>query len=324
MKLARRQFLHVAMGAAALPAASRAASAQAYRTRPVRIIVGFTAGGLTDTLARLMSQWLSERFGQQFIVENRPGAGTNIATEAVVRAPPDGYTLFLATGANAINATLYSKLNFDFIRDTAPVAGILSLPFVMTVTPSFPAKTLPEFLDYAKANPDKISMASPGTGSTPHMVGELFKFMAGIDMVHVPYRGGAPVITDLLAGQVQVSFLTTTLSIGHIRTGKLRALAFTAQARSEALPDIPTVGEFVPGYEASDTFGLVAPKAMSAEILNKLNMEANAGLIDPRIKARLDEHGTLLVGSPADYGKLIAADTEKWAKVIKFAGIKPE
>jgi tripartite-type tricarboxylate transporter receptor subunit TctC len=265
----------------------------------------------------------SERLGQQFVIENRPGAGTNIATEMVVRALP-GYSLLLASGANAINATLYEKLSFDFIRDMVPVAGVVRVPLVVVVNPTFPAKTIPEFIAYARANPGRISMASAGTGSTPHVAGELFKMMAGIDMVHVPYRGGAPAITDLLGGQVHVFFGTTTAMIGHIRTGRLRALAVTTAARSEALPEVPTVGEFVPTYEASDWFGLVASKATSGEIVDKLNKEINAGLADSRIKVRLAEQGDVLAGSPAAFGKLIAEDTEKWAKVIKFSGIKAE
>jgi tripartite-type tricarboxylate transporter receptor subunit TctC len=324
MNLLRRKFLKLAAGAATLPAVSRFARAQAYPSRPVRIIVGYAPGGAGDITARLTGQWLSERLGQQFIVENRPGAGTNIATEAVVRAPADGYSLLLASGANAINATLFEKLNFDFMRDIAPIAAVVRVPLVMVVNPSFPAKTLPEFIAYAKANPRKISMASAGTGSTPHVAGELFKMMAGVDMVHVPYRGGAPAITDLLGGQVQVFFGTTTVMIGHIRASRLRGLAVTTATRSEALPDIPTMGEFVPAYEASDWFGLVASKATSAEIVDKLNKEINAGLADPKIRARLAEQGIVLPGSPADFGKLIAEETEKWGKVVNFAGMKPD
>jgi tripartite-type tricarboxylate transporter receptor subunit TctC len=324
MKLPRRQFLHLAAGAAALPAVSHIAWAQAYPLRPVRLVVGAPAGGGFDIVARLMGQWLSGRLGQQFIVENRPGAGTNIATEAVVRAAADGYSLLLASGANAINATLYEKLNFDFIRDIAPIASVIRVPLVMVVNPSFPAKTLPEFIVFAKANPRKISMASAGTGSTSHVAGELFKMMAGVDMVHVPYRGGAPAITDLLGGQVQVFFGTTTALIGHIRGGRLRGLAVTTAMRSEALPNIPTIGELISDYEASDWFGLVAPKATFAEIVDKLSREINAGLADPKIKARLAEQGTVLAGSPADFGRLIAEETEKWAKVVKLSGARPD
>jgi tripartite-type tricarboxylate transporter receptor subunit TctC len=325
VKLPRRRFLHLAAGAAALPAVSRFAFAQTYPSRPVRVIVGFTAGSASDIVARLMGQRLSERLGQQFLVENRPGAGTNIGTEAVVRAPADGYTLLLVNSSNAINATLYDKLSFVFLRDIVPVAGILRAPLFLVVHPSFPAKTVPEFIAFAKANPGKVTMASPGNGSSPHVSGELFKMMAGIDMTHVPYRGGGQVMTDLIAGQVQVSFIGLTVAIEHIRSGKLRALAVAAATRSDVLPDIPTVSDFVPGYEASAFWGVGAPKNTPAEIVDKLNKEINAGLADPKIKARLaDLGGTVLPGSPADFGKLIADDTERWAKVIKSAGIKPE
>jgi tripartite-type tricarboxylate transporter receptor subunit TctC len=325
MNRLRRQFLHLAASAAALPVVSRVARAQAYPTRPVRIIVGFTPGSASDIIARLMGQWLSERLGRQFLVENRPGAGTNIGTEAVVRAPADGYTLLLVNSSNAINATLYDKLSFVFLRDIVPVAGILRAPLFLVVHPSFPAKTVPEFIAFAKANPGKVTMASPGNGSSPHVSGELFKMMAGIDMTHVPYRGGGQVMTDLIAGQVQVSFIGLTVAIEHIRSGKLRALAVAAATRSDVLPDIPTVSDFVPGYEASAFWGVGAPKNTPAEIVDKLNKEINAGLADPKIKARLtDLGGTVLAGSPADFGKLIADDTERWAKVIKSAGIKPE
>jgi tripartite-type tricarboxylate transporter receptor subunit TctC len=325
MKLPRRQFLHLAAGAAVLPAASRIAWAQAYPTRSVRVIVTAPAGGGYDIVARLMSQFLSERLGQQFIVENRPGAGGNIGTETVVRADADGYTLLLVASANAINTTLYDKLNFNFIRDIAAVAGIISLPEVMVVNPSLPAKTVPEFTAYAKANPGKLSMASGGNGTPGHVAGELFKMMTGVKMVHVPYRGLAPALTDLLGGQVQVAFGSVPSSIEHIRTGKLRSLAVTTAMRTEALPDIPTLGEFVPGYEASFWYGVGAPKATPAEIVEKLNKEINAGLTDPKIKARLaDLGGAVLALSPADFEKLIADETEKWAKVIKFMGIKPE
>jgi len=325
MKLPRRNFLHLAAGAAALPAVSRFAWAQAYPSRPVRIIVPFAPAGASDITARLIGQWLSERLGQQFVIENRPGGGGNIGTEAVVRAPADGYTLLMVGSANASNATFYDKLNFNFIRDIAPVGSVFRGPYVMVVNPSVPARSVPEFIAYAKANPGKLTMASSGTGAVPHVAGELFKMMAGIDMVHVPYRGGGPALTDLLAGQVQVYFPTTVASIGYIRAGRLRALAVTAATRSDALPDIPTVGEFLPGYEASTWYGVGAPKGTPAEIVEKLNKEVNAGLADPTMKARLaDLGGDVLALSPADFGKLIADETEKWAKVIKFANIKPD
>jgi tripartite-type tricarboxylate transporter receptor subunit TctC len=299
--------------------------AQAYPTRPVRIVVGFAAGGPNDIIARIMARWVSERLGQQFIVENRPGAGGNIATEAVVRAAPDGYALLSVVTSNAVNATLYDKLNFNVIRDIAPVAGIMRVPNVMVVHPSFPAKTVPDFIAYAKANPGKINMASAGTGTGPHMAGELFKVMVGINLVHVPYRGGAPALTALLGGQVQVMFDPTTSMVEPIRAGRLRGLAVTTATRSPALPDIPTVGEFVPGYETSNWQGIGAPKNTPAEILDKLNKEINAALADPSIKARFsDLGGTVLPGSPADFGKLIADETEKWSKVIRAAGIKAE
>jgi len=321
----RRQFLRLAAGVAALPALSRIAWAQTYPTRPVRIVVGFPPGGGADITARLIGQWLSERFGQPFIIENRPGAGSNIATEAVVRAPADGYTLLLVGAFNAVNATLYDKLNFNFIRDVAPVATLYYVPNVMAVHPSFPAKTILEFIAYSKSNPGKVNMGSGTTGASMHMSGELFKIMAGIDMVPVPYRGAGPALTDLLAGQVQVSFPTMPASIEHIRTGKLRALAVTTAKRSDALPGIPTVGEFLPGYESSAWYGVAAPKNTPAEIIDKLNKEINAGLADPKIKARLaDFGGTPLVGSPADFGKLIADETEKWGKVIRAANIKAD
>ena len=325
MSLPRRLFLHLAAGAAALPAISRVARAQAYPTRPVRLIVPFGPAGATDITARLIGQWLSERLGQQFVVENRPGAGGNIGTEAVVRAAPDGYTLLYVTTANASNATLYDKLNFNFIHDIAPVAAIISFPYIMVVNPSVPAKTLPEFITYAKANPGKINMASPGIGSTPHVNGELFKVMTGTNMVHVPYRSAAAVMTDLLSGQVQLYFGTTASSLEYVRTGKLRALGVTIERRLDALPEIPTVAEFVPGYEASNWYGVGAPKATPAQIIDKLNKAISAGLADPNMKARFaDLGGTVLPGSPADFGKLIADETEKWAKVVKFAGIKAD
>jgi len=325
LKLPRRQFLHIAAGAAALPAGSRIARAQAYPTRPVRIVVGFPPGGSVDITARLIGQWLSERLGQQFVIENRPGAGTNIGTEAVVRAPADGYTLLLVSPGNAINATLYGNLNFNFIRDIAPVATIVRAPNVMEVHLSVPAKTVPEFIAYAKANPGKINMASTGNGTSTHLSGELFKAMTGVDMIHVPYRGNAPALTDLLAGQVHVLFDSMSTSIEHIRAGRVRGLAVTSATRSHALPDLPTVGDFVPGYEASAFFAVGAPKNTPAEIINKLNTEINAGLADPKIRARLaDLGGMIFTGSPADFGKFIAEETDKWAKVIKSAGIKPE
>jgi tripartite-type tricarboxylate transporter receptor subunit TctC len=321
----RRRFLHLAAGAAALPAVSSFARAQAYPTRPVRIIVTFLAGGSNDIVARLMGQWLSERLGQPFVIENRPGAGGNIGTEAVVRAAADGYTLLLVGAPNAISATLYDKLNFNFIRDIAPVAGVVDVPAVVVVNPSFPVKTLPEFIAYAKANPGKINMASAGNGSTTHLSGELFKMMTGVNMLHVPYRGAPPALTDLIAGQVQVYFSNLPGSIEYIRAGKLRALAVTTATRSEALPDVPAVGDFVPGYESSAWFGLGVPRDTPAEIIDKLNKEVNAGLADPKLKARLaDLGGTVLAGSPADFSKLIADETEKWAKVVKFSGAKPD
>ena len=324
MKLRRRQFLHLAAGAAALPAVSRFARAQTYPTRPVRIIVGFAAGGPADIVARLIAQWLSERLGQPFVIENRPGAGTNIATEAVVNAPADGYTLLLVHAANAINATLYDKLNFNFIRDIVPVASLMRAPTVLEVNPSVPAKTVPEFIAYAKANPGKLIMASGGIGAPSHVFGELFKFMTGVNLVHVPYRGAAPAVTDLLAGQVQVYFDPIPNSIGYIRAGKVRPLAITSATRSEALPDVPTVSEFVPGYEATTWYGVGVPRNTPAKIVDKLNKEVNAALDDPKIKARLaDLGGTVLPGSPADFGKLIADETEKWGKVIRAANIKP-
>jgi tripartite-type tricarboxylate transporter receptor subunit TctC len=325
MKLLRRQFLQLTAGAAALPAVSRVAWTQAYPARPVRIIVGFTAGGAFDITARLIGQWLSERLGQQFIIENRPGAGTNIATEAVVRSPADGYTLLLGGAVNTVNATLYEKLNFDFIRDIAPVAGVIRFPNVMELNPSFPTRTVPEFIAYAKANPGKVNMASSGNGTSQHLSGELFKMMAGINLVHVPYRGAPQALTDLLSGQVQVSFDPLPAAIEFIKSGKLRALAVTTATRSEALPDIPTIGEFVSDYEASGWNGVGAPKNTPIEIVQKLNTEINAGLADPRMKAKFAElGGMVLAGSPADFGKLIADETQKWAKVIKFADIKPE
>jgi tripartite-type tricarboxylate transporter receptor subunit TctC len=325
MNLPRRKFLHLAAGAAALPFAPLVARAQVYPTRPVRLIVPLAPGGATDIVARLMGQWLSERLGQPFIIENRPGGGGNIGTDTVVKARPDGHTILMASTTNAINAALYDKLSFNFIRDIAPVATISRNTLVMVVHPSLPAKTVPEFIAYAKANPRKLNMASPGNGSPNHVSGELFKMMTGVDMVHVPYRSGGPALTDLLGGQMQVMFPATVSSMEYIRADRLRALAVTAATRSDELPDIPTVAEFVPGYEASNWFGVGAPKATPAETVEKLNEEINAGLADPKIKARLAELGAMVLsGSPADFGKLIAEDTEKWAKVIKSAGIKPE
>jgi tripartite-type tricarboxylate transporter receptor subunit TctC len=325
MKLPRRNFLHLAAGAAALTAVSRIARAQAYPSRPVRMIVPFAPGGTSDILARLMGQWLSERLGQPFVIENRPGANSNIGTEAVVRAPSDGYTLLLVTAAAAINATFYEKLSFNFIRDITAVAGIVRVPSVMVVNPSVPATTVPEFIAYAKSKPGKTTMASAGKGAPSHLAGELFKTMAGVDMVHVPYRGGGPAVTDLIAGQVQVVFPTIVESIEYIRASRLRALAVTTATRSDALPDIPTVGEFLPGYEASGWFGIGAPKSTSSEVVDQLNKQINEGLADPKMKARLaDLGGTVLPGSPADFGKHIAEETEKWAKVIRAANIKPE
>jgi tripartite-type tricarboxylate transporter receptor subunit TctC len=325
VKLPRRRLLHLAAAAAALPAVSRIALAQIYPARPVRVIVGLAPGGGNDIVARMMGQWLSERLGQPFVIENRPGAGGNIGTEVVVRAPPDGYTLLLVAPANVVNATLYDKLNFNFIRDIMPVAGIIRVPNVVVVNPSVPAKTIPELIAYAKAHPGKINMGSSGNGSTIHISGELFKMMASVDMIHVPYRGSGPALTDLLGGQVQVMFATMPSSIEYIRAGRLRALAVTTATRSEALPDVPTVGDFVAGYEASAAYGVGAPKNTLAEIVDRLNREINAGLADPKMKARLaDLGGEVLAGSPADFGKLVAEETEKWAKVVKFSGAKPD
>jgi tripartite-type tricarboxylate transporter receptor subunit TctC len=324
MNLPRRRFLHLAFGAAALPAVSRTARAQAYPARPVRVIVPFTPAGTTDIAARLMGQWLSERLGQQFVIENRPGASTTIGTEAVVRASPDGYTLLLITTASAINTTLF-KLNYNFLRDIVPIAGIFRVPNVMVVHPSVPAKTVPEFIAYAKANPGKINVESPGTGTSSHMAGELFKLMTGVNMVHIQYRGNGPALIDLLAGQVQVGFDTMPASIEYIRAGKLRALAVCTVTRSDALPDLPTVAEFVPGYESSGYFGFGAPAKTPAEIVDKLNQEINAGLADPKLKAQLaDLGGIILGGSPGDFRTLVAEETEKWAKVIRAANIKAE
>jgi tripartite-type tricarboxylate transporter receptor subunit TctC len=324
MKLPRRKFLHLAAGAFAVPAVSRFAWAQNYPTRPVRIVVGFPPGGAADITARLIGQALQERLGQPFIIESRPGAGSNIGTEVVVHAPPDGYTLLLVTPPNAINATLYDRLDYNFIRDIAPVASISRFPGVMEVNPSVPAKSVPEFIAYAKANPGKINMATGGIGSTGHVFGEMFKMMAGVDLIPVHYRGSGPALTDMLGGQVQVMFDIMASSIEHIRASKLRALAVTSATRVEALPDIPTVGDFVPGYEASGWQGIGSPKNTPAEIIGKLSMEINAVLADPTIKQRIAELGSAPIAlSPADFGKLITDETDKWAKVVKFAGIKP-
>jgi len=325
MKLPRRKFLHLAAGAVALPTLPRFAWAEAYPTRPVRLIVPVAPGGAADITARLIGQWLSERLGQQFVIDNRPGGGANIGTEAVVRAPADGYTLLMIGGYNAINATIYQKLNFNFIRDIAPVATLTRSSIVMVVNPSVAAKSVPEFIAYAKANSGKITMASPGSGTASHIAGELFKMMAGVDMVHVPYRGGGPALTDLIAGQVQIMFVTIVSPIEYIRAGRLRAIAVTTATRSEALPDIPTVGEFLPGYEASNWYGIGAPRSTPVEVIDKLNKEINAGLADPKIKARLaDLGGDVLALSPAEFGRLIAEETEKWAKVVRAANIKAE
>jgi tripartite-type tricarboxylate transporter receptor subunit TctC len=320
----RRRFLHLAAGAAALPTVSRVAWAQAYPSRPVRIIVASTAGGTADLTARLIGQWLSERLAQPFVIDNRPGAAGNIAAEAVVRAPPDGYTFLLVAAGNTVNVTLFDKLNYDFIRDIVPVAGITRAPNVMALHPAVPVKTVPEFIAYAQANPGKINFASAGNGTSPHVSGELFKMLTGIDMVHVPYRGAGPALIDLLGGQVQLMFATTPTSIEYLKSGRLRALAVTTATRLEVLPGIPTVSEFLPGYEASGWFGVGAPKNTSAEIVDKINTEINAALADPKMKVRLaDLGGMVLPGSPADFGKHIADEVEKWAKVVRAANIKP-
>ena len=325
MKLPRRLFLQLAGAAAAFPVLPQIARAEGYPARPVHLIVGFPAGGPQDIVMRLIGQWLSERLGQSFIIENRPGASGNVGAETVVRAAPDGYTLLSVSSPNAINATLYKNLNFNFIRDIAPVASIMRVPLVMEVNPSVPVKTVPEFIAYAKANPGKVNYASAGIGTPQHVSAEMFKMMTGVEMVHVPYRGAAPALTDLIGGQVQVMIDTTPASMQQIRSGRLRPLAVTTATRADALPDLPTVGDFVPGYEATSWFGIGAPKDTPPEIIATLNKEINAAIADPKIKARLiDLGGTVLPGSPADFGKLIAAETEKWAKVVKFSGAKPD
>ncbi len=325
MKIPRRHFMHLAAGAAALPALPRVARAQTYPARPVRIVVPYPAGIAPDIVSRLVAQSLSQQFGQQFIVDNRPGGASNIGTEIVVRAPADGYTLLAVTMTNTINASLYENLSFNILRDIAPIAGLARLPLVVVVNPSVPAKTLPEFIAYAKANPGRINMGSAGNGSSSHMAGELFKMMAGVNLVHVPYRGQGPALTDLLGGQIQVIFATTPGTTEYVRIGKLRALAVTTATRAAALPDVPTLAEFVPGYESSNWYGIGAPRNTPAEIIDKLNREINAALADPRMTARFaDLGGTVLPGPPADFGKLVAEETAKWAKVVKFSGVRPE
>jgi tripartite-type tricarboxylate transporter receptor subunit TctC len=321
----RRQFLKFAGVAIAAPAVSRAAHAQAYPAKPVRLIQGYAPGGSADITCRLIGQWLSDRTGQQFVIESRPGAGSNIGTEAVVRAPTDGYTILLVAPANAINASLYQKLPYDFMRDIAPVAALIRFPNIMEVTPSLPVKTVPEFIAYAKANPGRINMASSGNGSTIHMSGELFKMMTGVTMVHVPYRGAGPALTDMIGGQVQVMFDNAPSSIEHVRSGRLRALAVTTAKRSEVLPDLPTVGDFVPGYESSAWYGIGVPRGTAPDIVETLNREINAGLADPKLKARFAELGAATIpGSPEDFGRLIADETGKWGKVVKFAGVRAD
>jgi tripartite-type tricarboxylate transporter receptor subunit TctC len=325
MKLPRRKFLHLAAGAAALPAVSRVGWTEAYPSRPVRLVAGFAAAGGSDVIARLIGQWLSERLGQSFIIENRPGAGGNIGTESVVRAPPDGYTLLLVTFANVVNASLYKKLNFNFIRDISPVAGLMRVPDLMAIHPSVPARTVPEFIAYAKANAGKITMASAGNGSSGHLAGELLKMKVGISLVHAPYRGNGPALTDLLGGQVELMFPTSPSVVEYVKSGRLRGLAVTTASRSETLPDLPTVGEFVPGYEVSGLYGIGAPKGTPAEFIATINKESNAAFANPTMKARfVDLGGTVIPGSPADFGKVIVEDTEKWAKVIEAANIKLE
>ena len=325
MNLLRRQFLRLGAAAVAVPAVSRIASAQSYPARPVRWIVGFTPAGGNDITARLIGQWLTEKLGQPFVIENRPGAGTNIAAEAVINSPPDGYTLFLTNTSNTVNNSLYETLNFDFIRDMLPVVGISRAPVVMVVDPSLPVKTVPEFIAYAKANPGKINMGSAGIGATGHLAGELLQMITGIKLVHVPYRGNAPALTDLIAGQVQIVFPSSASSIELVKTGKVRGLAVTGSVRLAALPELPTVADFVPGYEASSLYGIGVPRNTPTEVIERLNREVNAALADPKMKERfVDLGGTPFGGSPADFGKLLADETEKWAKVVKFAGIKPQ
>jgi tripartite-type tricarboxylate transporter receptor subunit TctC len=325
MKLPRRTFLQLAAGVSALPALCRIAAAQTYPSRPVRILVGFAAGGTTDIVARLIGQWLSERLGQPFVIENRPGASANLAAEAVVRAPADGYTLLALTSTNTVNATLFDKLSFNLNRDFAMVSGLIRSPFVLEVHPSVPVKTVPEFITHAKANPGKVTMASFGTGSSSHVAGELFKMMAKVDLLHIPYRGSGPMLADLLGGQVQAAFDNLPASIEHIRADKMRALAVTTATHAEALPNVPTVADFVPGYEASAIVGVAAPRNTPVEIVGRLDKEINAGLANPKLKSRLaDLSASALFGSSSDFAKLIADETEKWARVVKFAGIKPE
>ena len=325
MKVPRRKFLRLAASVAALPVLPRIARAQTYPARPVRIVVGFPAGGTSDIVARVLGQWLSERLGQQFVVENRPGAGSNLATEAVARAAPDGYTLLLISGASTINATLFNNLNFDFLRDITPVASVFETPLVVEVNPSVPVRTIPELIAYARANPGKLNFATPGVGTPPHVAGELFKMMTGIDILHVPYRGTGPMLTDLIGGQVQIAFDPLPASIEQIRAGKLRALAVTTASRSEALPSIPSASEYIPDYVASTWYGFAVPKTTPSEIIDKLNTEINAALADPKIKARLVElGGTPFASSPAAFAKFVANDTAKWSKVIRAANIKPQ
>jgi tripartite-type tricarboxylate transporter receptor subunit TctC len=323
MNLPRRRFLHLAAGALAAPAIARRALADGYPSRPVRLLSGFAAAGGNDTIARLMGQWLTERLGQTFVIENRPGAGTNIAAEVVINSPPDGYTLFVTNLSSAVNATLYDKLNFNFMRDMLSVAGIAQAPSALAISASVPAKSVTEFIAYAKANPGRINMGSAGIGSTGHVAGELFKMMAGVDLVHVPYRGNAPALTDLIGGQIEVLFPSLGSSIEYVKTGKLRALAVTSASRSEALPDLPSVAETLPGYEAASFYGIGAPRNTPAEIVEILNNAVNAGLADPKLTARLADLGSVpMPGRPATFGKLIADETEKWGKVIRFAGLK--
>ena len=325
MKLPRRQFLHLAAGALALPAVSRIANAQSYPSRPVRVIVPFAAGGGTDITARVIAQWLSERLGQSFVVENRPGGGTNIGTEAAAKSPPDGYTLLMVGASNTVNPTLYDKLNFDLIRDFAPIAGVIRAPQIVVANPVLPLRTLPEFIAYAKSNPSKVNMASSGNGSAAHLAGELFKMLAGVNMQHVPYRGGGPALLDLIAGQVQVYFAGMPEAIEYVRADKVRALAVTTTSRAEALPEIPALAEFVPGFDSSIWFGLSAPRNTPISIVDLLNKEINAGLADPRIKARYAELGsTVFPTAPAEFAKFIADEVEKWGRVVKFSGAKPE